>query len=97
MRAGLERAVEQAPGNADGWAMLSMMYGEEHRFGFNAKPDPLGRSLQAARRAVDAAHANHFAWLALAQVLFHRKEFDAFRDAAERAIHFHTLIFCEFR
>jgi TolB-like protein len=86
VRAGLERAVQQAPGNADGWAMLSMMYGEEHRFGFNARPDPLGRSLQAARRAVDAAHANHFAWLALAQALFFRKEFDAFRDAAERTI-----------
>ncbi|MDH3745042.1 MAG: protein kinase [Acidobacteriota bacterium] len=86
MRAALERAVEQAPGNADGWAMLSMMYGEEHRFGFNLQRDPLGRSLQAARRAVDAAHANHFAWLALAQALFFRREFDAFRDAAERAI-----------
>jgi TolB-like protein len=86
MRAALERAVEQAPGNADGWAMLSMMYGEEHRFGFNLEPDPLGRSLQAARRAVDAAHANHFAWLALAQALFFRREFDAFRDAAERVI-----------
>ena len=86
VRAGLERAVEQLPGNADGWAMPSMMYGEEHRFGFNVQPDPLGRSLQAARRAVDAAHANHFAWLALAQALYFRKEFDVFRDAAERAV-----------
>ncbi|MGE3436466.1 MAG: protein kinase [Blastocatellales bacterium] len=86
VRAGLERAVEQAPGNADGWAMLSMLYGEEHRFGFNAQPDPLGRALEAARRAVNAAHANHFAWLALAQALFFRKEFVAFRDAAGRAI-----------
>jgi adenylate cyclase len=66
--------------------MLSMMYGEEHRFGFNAQPGSLERSLQAARRAVDAAHANHFAWLALAQAQFFRREFDAFRDAAERAI-----------
>jgi TolB-like protein/Tfp pilus assembly protein PilF len=86
VRAGLERAVEQAPGNADGWALLSMIYGEEHRFGFNAQPDPLGRSLAVARRAVDAGHANHFAWLALAQALFFRKEFAAFREAAERAI-----------
>ena len=50
-RSALERAVQQAPGNAEIWAMLSMLYGEEHRFGFNAAPDPLGRSLQAARRA----------------------------------------------
>jgi len=86
VRSSLERAVAQEPGNADGWAMLSMMYGEEHRFGFNVEPDSLGRSLGAARQAVEAAHANHFAWLALAQALFFLKEFDAFRDAAERAI-----------
>jgi TolB-like protein/Tfp pilus assembly protein PilF len=91
VRAGLERAVEQAPGNADGWAMLSMMYGEEHRFGFNVQPEPLERSLQAARKAVDTAHANHFAWLSLAQAHFFRKEFDAFRNAADRAITLNPL------
>jgi TolB-like protein/tetratricopeptide (TPR) repeat protein len=91
LRSSLERAVEQAPGNSDAWAMLSMMYGEEHRFGFNVLPDPLGRSLQAARRAVDAAHASHFAWLAMAQALFFRKEFDAFRDAADRAISLNAM------
>ncbi len=86
VRSGLERAVGQEPGNADAWAMLSMLFGEEHRFGFNVEPDSLGRSLEAARRAVGIAHANHFAWLALAQALFFRKEFDAFRDASERAL-----------
>ena len=86
VRASLERAVAQEPGNADVWAMLSMLFGEEHRFGFNVKPDSLGRSLEAARKAVAIAHANHFAWLALAQALFFSKEFDPFRDAAERAI-----------
>jgi len=86
VRSSLERAVAQEPGNADGWAMLSMIFGEEHRFGFNVEPDSLGRSLDAARKAVAIAHANHFAWLALAQALFFRKEFDPFRDAAERAI-----------
>jgi TolB-like protein/Flp pilus assembly protein TadD/predicted Ser/Thr protein kinase len=86
VRSSLERAVEQEPGNADGWAMLSMICGEEHRFGFNVEPDSLGRSLEAARRAVSIAHSNHFAWLALAQALFFRKEFDPFLDAAERAI-----------
>jgi TolB-like protein/Tfp pilus assembly protein PilF len=85
-RAGLERAVEQAPGHADCWAMLSMVYGDEYRYGFNAEPDPLGRAVQAARRATDAAPSNHFAWLALAQALFYRKELDAFRNAADRAV-----------
>lgn len=87
----LERAVEQAPGNADAWAMLAMLYGEEHRFGFNLLPDPLGRALQAAHRAVETAPANHFAWLALAQALYFRKEFDAFRDAAENVLRLNPM------
>ncbi len=66
--------------------MLSMLYGEEHRFGFNAAPDSLGRSLQAARQAVAAAPSSHYAQLAMAQAHFFRKEFDAFRNAAERAL-----------
>jgi TolB-like protein/Flp pilus assembly protein TadD len=86
VRAGLERAVQEAPRNADGWAMLAMIYGEEFRFRFNLQPDPLGRSLQAAQRAVDAAPSNHYAHLALAQALFFRQEFGEFRNAAERAL-----------
>ncbi len=82
----LERAVEQAPGDAAAWAMLSMVYGEEHRFGFNAEPDSLGRSLRAARRAAEAAPSSHFSHLALAQAHYFRKEFDAFKNAAERAV-----------
>src|SRR5262249_52081117 len=82
----LERAVQQAPAHSEVWAMLSMLYGEEYRFGFNTRPDPLGRALQAARRAVEAAPTSHYAHLALAQALFFRKEFDAFRNAAERAV-----------
>jgi TolB-like protein/Tfp pilus assembly protein PilF len=81
----LERAVQQAPGYADGWAMLSSLYADEYGFGFNPQPDPLGRALQAARRAVDAAPSNSFAQHALAKTLFFRKEFQAFRSAAEQA------------
>ena len=85
-RAGLERAVQQAPGNADCWAMLSMMYKEEHTHGFNLRPDSLGRALAAARRAVEAAPSNHLAYHALAATLFFRRELPAFRNAAERAV-----------
>jgi TolB-like protein/Tfp pilus assembly protein PilF len=85
-RGGLERAVEEAPQYADAWMMLSMLCGEEHRFGFNVRPDPLGRALHAARRAVDAAPSNHLAHMALAQAHYFRKELDAFRHAAERAV-----------
>ena len=85
-RVGLERAVQQAPDYADGWAMLSMMYKEEHTHGFNLRPDSLGRALAAARRAVEAAPSNHLAYHALAATLFFRRELPAFRNAADRAV-----------
>ena len=86
VRAGLERAVQQAPDYADAWAMLSFSRSEEYAFGFNVQPDPLERTLQAARRAADAEPLNALANNALARALFFRKEFEAFRVAAERAI-----------
>ena len=82
----LERATERGPANADCWAMLSIMYCDEHKFGFNPLPDSLGRARAAAQRAVEISPANPFAYEALAQALFFRKEFDSFRNAAERAI-----------
>ena len=85
VRAGLERAVQEAPGYADAWALLSNMYREEYAHGFNPRPDPLGRSLAAARRAVEIAPSNHLAHHSLATALFLRREFPAFRSAAERA------------
>jgi tetratricopeptide (TPR) repeat protein len=86
IRAALERAVEQAPGNADCWAMLSLIYREEYAHGFNPRPDPIGRALEAARRAVEIAPTNHLAHHALALPLFFRHELQAFRSAADRAI-----------
>jgi adenylate cyclase len=85
-RAALERAVQQAPSSADGWAMLSMVYRQEYGDGFNAQPDPLGRSLAAARRAVELAPSNHLAVLAFAAVQFFRRELQTFRSSTERAI-----------
>lgn len=49
-------------------------------------PDPLGRSLRAARRAIEVAPSNHYGYHALASVLFFRRELQAFRSAAERVI-----------
>jgi serine/threonine protein kinase len=89
--AALEHAVEQAPNYADCWAVLSMLYGDEYKTGFNVRPDSLDRSLAAARRAVELAPSNPLAPLALASVLFFRKERQAFRSAAERAIALNPL------
>jgi adenylate cyclase len=84
--AALERAVQFAPGHTDCWAMLSLLYKEEHAHGFNLRPDPLGRAFAAAQRVIEAAPSNHLGYHALASVLFFRREVEAFRVAAERAI-----------
>ena len=62
------------------------VYRDEHTHGFNVQPDPLGRALAAAHRAVEAAPSNHLAHHALACALFFRREIVAFRSAAERTI-----------
>jgi len=90
-RAALERAVQQPPDRGDCWAMLSMLYREEYTHGLNLRPDPIGRALAAARRAVDAAPTNHLAYHALASALFFRRELRAFRTAAERAIALNSM------
>jgi hypothetical protein len=85
-RASLERAVQQAPGYGDAWAMLSMLYRDEYTQGFNVMPDASGRALAAARRAVEAAPSNHLAYHALAAAQFFCRDLLAFRNSAERAI-----------
>ena len=85
-RAALERAVQISPGQADCWAMLSLIYKEEYTNGFNLRPDPLGRAFSAAQRALEADPSNHLCHHALAASLYFRKEFPAFRVAADRAI-----------
>ena len=67
------------------------MYSEEYAFGFNLQPDPLGRTLLAARRAADAAPSSAMANNALARALFFRKEWQGFRTAAERALELNPL------
>jgi serine/threonine protein kinase/tetratricopeptide (TPR) repeat protein len=90
-RAVLERAVQQPPDRGDCWAMLSWLYREEYTHSFNPRPDPLGRALTAARRAVDAAPTNHLAHAALAAALFFHHELGAFRAAAERSLALNSM------
>lgn len=94
VRDGLERAVATTPAYADALAMLSNITAEEYKHGFNVRPDPLGRALDTARRAVSAAPSNHLAYHMLAQSLFFRREFAAFRVAAERAVELNPLDGC---
>ena len=91
VRAALEQAVEKSPASSDAWAMLSMAYVEEYSNGFNRQPDPLGRALNAAQRAAEVGASNALAHDAIAKALFFRKEFQAFRIEAERAISLNPL------
>jgi TolB-like protein/Tfp pilus assembly protein PilF len=85
-RSGLESAVRKAPGYAEAWAMLSILSTHEYGQEFNLRPDCLTSGFSAARRAVEAAPSNHLAWFSLAQALFFQREFQSFRNAAERAV-----------
>jgi TolB-like protein len=71
--------------------MLANLYWEEHAHGLNPQPDPLGRALAAARRAVESAPSNNLAHYALASTLFFQKDIPAFRSAAERAIELNRM------
>ncbi len=85
-RSGLELAVRKAPAYADAWAMLAWLRIQDHAQSFNLQPDSLASGLTAARRAVEAAPSSHLAHGMLAQALFFHKEFQSFRNAAERAV-----------
>ena len=82
----LERAVQNAPSDGDCWAMLATLYADEYMFGFSGEPDPLGRAQKAAQRAVELAPSSSLAYQALAQSLFFRREWQAFRPVAERTV-----------
>jgi tetratricopeptide (TPR) repeat protein len=82
----LERAVEQAPDQADAWAMLAIMYDTEFADEFNPRPNPLERAMAAAQRAVDLAPTHALGYYALAFTYFFRKEMSSFRAAVEQAV-----------
>ena len=85
-RSGLELAVRKAPAYADAWAMLALLCVQEHAQGFNLQANSLTSGATAARRAVEATPSNHLAYFSLAQALFFQKEFQSFRNAADRAV-----------
>ena len=85
-RTGMERAVKQVPDCGDYWAMLSWLYRAEYSHGYNMLPDPMDRSLAAARRALDLAPSSQFPHAALASAFFFRRELASFRTAADRAL-----------
>ena len=83
VRACLEHAVELDPDYADAWAVLANIYAQEHRFGFNPRPELYDfdeRSLTTAYRAVDIEPGNPTAQPMLT-ALFDRRDLAGFRAA----------------
>jgi adenylate cyclase len=89
IRTCLERAVARYPRYATAWAMLSMLYLDEDRFGFNPEPGPpapLDRALETARRAVALDPESGRALQALMLALFFRQEPAEALRVGERAL-----------
>jgi adenylate cyclase len=82
----LERAVEVDPDYAQARASLAWIYLDEYRFGFNPRPDPLERALEAARHAIRLDGDNEDARNVLAATHFHRHDVESFFVEADRAI-----------
>jgi adenylate cyclase len=85
----LRRTAAQFPGYATAWAMLSLLYLDQDRFGFNpepGQPPPLDKALETARRAVNLDQSNPRALQALMMTLFFRQEVAEALHVGERAV-----------
>jgi adenylate cyclase len=89
VRGCLEKAAAANPGYAIGWAMLSILYLDEDRFGFNPRPGSpaaIQRSTDAARRAIRLDPANVRALQALMMALFFTQQPAEALEIGERAV-----------
>ena len=86
MRMAVERALEREPNHADARACLSLLYLDEFKFDFNARPDALGRALHTAQRAVELDATSQLAYRSLAEAHYYRRELGAFRPTADRVL-----------
>jgi len=83
----LERAVKLAPDYSRAWSALAWMYIEEYKYSYNLRPEPLGRALAAAQRAIELDKRNQDGYYALAIINYLRQEdLDSFHALAEQAI-----------
>ncbi|MFT3810644.1 MAG: hypothetical protein QM698_12060 [Micropepsaceae bacterium] len=79
----LEKTVADDPGYADAWQMLTFMYLDEYRYGYNTRPmtayRPLDKALETAQRAVFLAATDARSYEALYAAYFYRGDVEAFR------------------
>ncbi|GEO17603.1 adenylate cyclase [Microvirga aerophila] len=89
IRTCLERAVDAYPNYSTAWAMLSLLYLDEDRFGFNTKPGSptaIQRAIDAARRAIRLDPENVRALQALMVALFFARQPTEALTVGERAV-----------
>ncbi len=89
IRTCLEQAVALHPEYATAWAMLSVLYLDEDRFGFNPRAGsstPIQRSLEAARRAIRLDPENVRSLQALMVALFFAQQPAEALEVGERAV-----------
>lgn len=82
----LEQAISRDPGYASAHALLANVYLAEHRYGFNVRPDAIGRAMQMAQAAIRLDPQNAYAHCWLAIVHFFRRENERFEAEAQRAL-----------
>jgi TolB-like protein len=85
----LEATVAQNPDDAEAWALLSYVYLDENRNGFNPRGDKqeiMKRALAASDRAVQLAPWSSLAQQMRSAVLFHKGDDSGFEEAGRQAI-----------
>jgi TolB-like protein/Tfp pilus assembly protein PilF len=86
LRAALESRLRTEPDNAHLWGELAHFYLDEHILALNPQPDPLGRALAAARRAIELDPNNQRGWGEQAAAYFFLRNRAGLVESAERAI-----------
>lgn len=88
IREQLEIAVRDEPTYAAAWGMLSMVYGDDARFGFRSDPNPstLAQALEAAERSIQLDPLNATGLYAMSLAQFHVGNIPAYKDMAKRAV-----------
>ncbi len=89
IRTCLERAVASYPDYATAWAMLSVLYLDEDRFGFNPRTEPataVERALDAARQAMRLDPENVRSLQALMMALFFARKPAEALEVGEKAV-----------
>lgn len=85
----LEKTVATDPGYTAAWQMLTFMYLDEYRYGYNERPPtayrPLDLALETAQRAVFLAATDARSYEALYAVYFYRGDIESFRRTGSDA------------